>query len=82
VTASLECKLVPAGGGAIEAAAAVLRGGGLVAFATETVYGLGADATSDEAVARIYAAKGRPHFNPLIVHVAGLEAGAGDWRIR
>jgi L-threonylcarbamoyladenylate synthase len=52
----------------LEAAAAVLKGGGLVAFATETVYGLGADATNPEAVARIFAAKGRPSFNPLIVH--------------
>ena len=50
-------------------AATVLRHGGLVAFPTETVYGLGADATSDAAVAGIYAAKDRPQFNPLIVHV-------------
>ena len=55
------------------AAAALLRAGGLVAFPTETVYGLGADATQDRAVAGIFAAKGRPHFNPLIVHVADLE---------
>lgn len=55
-------------------AASILRGGGLVAFATETVYGLGADATSDTAVAKIYAAKGRPSFNPLIAHVADLAA--------
>ena len=53
-------------------AAGLLRQGRLVAFPTETVYGLGADATSDEAVAAIYAAKGRPRFNPLIVHVASL----------
>lgn len=46
-----------------------LRGGGLVAFPTETVYGLGVDARNDKAVAAIYAAKGRPQFNPLIVHV-------------
>src|SRR5690606_17099350 len=58
---------------AIEAAAAHLRAGRLVAFPTETVYGLGADATSGEAVASIFAAKGRPRFNPLIVHVLGLE---------
>lgn len=50
-----------------------LRAGGLVAFPTETVYGLGADATNGLAVAGIYAAKGRPSFNPLIVHVAALE---------
>ena len=55
-------------------AARILRGGGLVAFATETVYGLGADATSPDAVARIYAAKGRPAFNPLIAHVATVAA--------
>jgi L-threonylcarbamoyladenylate synthase len=48
----------------------LLRNGGLVAFPTETVFGLGADATSSEAVAKIYAAKGRPSFNPLIAHVA------------
>ena len=49
-----------------------IRAGHLVAFPTETVYGLGADATNGEAVARIFAAKGRPHFNPLIVHVPDL----------
>ncbi len=59
---------------AIAKAAAVLRAGGLVAFPTETVYGLGADATDDRAVARIFAAKGRPAFNPLIVHVADFAA--------
>lgn len=53
----------------IARAARILREGGLVAFATETVYGLGADATNPEAVARIFAAKGRPATNPLIVHV-------------
>lgn len=52
----------------IARAAALLRDGGLVAFGTETVYGLGADATNAEAVARIFAAKGRPRFNPLICH--------------
>jgi L-threonylcarbamoyladenylate synthase len=55
---------------AIAEAAAVLRAGGLVAFPTETVYGLGADARTDAAVARIYAAKARPRFNPLIAHAA------------
>ena len=55
-------------------AADLLRGGGLVAFPTETVYGLGADATDGHAVARIFAAKGRPAFNPLIVHVTDLAA--------
>jgi L-threonylcarbamoyladenylate synthase len=57
---------------ALDAAAQVLLGGGLVAFATETVYGLGAIATMPPAVARIFAAKGRPGKNPLIVHVAGI----------
>lgn len=52
----------------------VLRAGGLVAFPTETVYGLGADATQGEAVAAIFAAKGRPRFNPLIVHVPDVPA--------
>ena len=54
----------------IEKAARILADGGLVAFPTETVYGLGADATSAEAVARIFAAKGRPADHPLIVHIA------------
>ena len=58
----------------IAAAAQALREGRLVAFPTETVYGLGADATNDAAVARIYAAKGRPSFNPLIAHVPDAEA--------
>ena len=58
----------------IQAAADILRRGGLVAFPTETVYGLGADAFNDTAVAGIYAAKGRPSFNPLIAHVADAEA--------
>jgi L-threonylcarbamoyladenylate synthase len=53
----------------LERAAAILRAGGLVAFPTETVYGLGGDARSDLAVAGIFGAKGRPRFNPLIVHV-------------
>lgn len=58
----------------IEAAAQALREGHLVAFPTETVYGLGADATNGEAVARVYAAKGRPSFNPLIAHVPDAAA--------
>jgi L-threonylcarbamoyladenylate synthase len=61
----------------IAAAADALREGKLVAFPTETVYGLGADATNDEAVARVYAAKGRPSFNPLIAHVPDAEAAFG-----
>src|SRR5882757_1120423 len=59
---------------AVAAAVRVLGGGGLAAFPTETVYGLGADATNGEAVARLYAAKGRPRFNPLISHVADIDA--------
>ncbi len=58
----------------IEKAADALRAGELVAFATETVYGLGADATDDQAVARLFAAKGRPRFNPLISHIADGDA--------
>jgi L-threonylcarbamoyladenylate synthase len=60
--------------GEIEQAAAALRAGRLVAFPTETVYGLGAVATNDRAVAAIFAAKGRPRFNPLIVHVTDAAA--------
>ena len=57
-------------------AARALRQGKLVAFPTETVYGLGGDATSDRAVAAIFGAKGRPSFNPLIVHVANIASAA------
>ena len=59
---------------AIETAVRCLAEGGLVAFPTETVYGLGADATNGDAIARVYLAKGRPSFNPLIAHVADLAA--------
>jgi L-threonylcarbamoyladenylate synthase len=59
-------------------AAANLLAGGLVAFPTETVYGLGADACNTDAVARIFAVKGRPTDHPLIVHVASMD-GLGDW---
>ena len=65
-----------AGGAEVAAAARALAEGRLVAFPTETVYGLGADATNAEAIARLYQAKGRPAFNPLISHVADL-ASAG-----
>ena len=64
----------PADASAIADAVAVLESGGLVAFPTETVYGLGADATSNRAVAGIFAAKERPRFNPLIVHLPDLAA--------
>jgi len=67
-------RIVPGTQEAIAQAAALLRQGQLVAFPTETVYGLGGDATSDAAVAAIFAAKNRPRFNPLIVHVPGLAA--------
>lgn len=59
--------------GAIERCAEILKSGGLVAFPTETVYGLGADATDSSAAKRIYAAKGRPSDNPLIIHIASPE---------
>jgi L-threonylcarbamoyladenylate synthase len=74
MTPNLTTDLHPAGHDATQAAARVLAGGGLVAFPTETVYGLGADATDARAVARLYAAKGRPAFNPLIAHVGDLDA--------
>jgi L-threonylcarbamoyladenylate synthase len=69
-----EATLRPADDAALADAARILRTGGLVAFPTETVYGLGADAANGRAVARIFEAKGRPQFNPLIVHVADLAA--------
>ena len=64
-------KVIPAVSG-IESALSILADGGLVAVPTETVYGLAADACNEEAVRSIYAAKGRPSFNPLIAHVSGL----------
>jgi L-threonylcarbamoyladenylate synthase len=69
---SAEPRILPVDDDSIAAAATLIREGQLVAVPTETVYGLAADATSGEAVARIYAAKGRPSFNPLIVHVASI----------
>ena len=63
---------------AMSDAASVLMAGGLVAFPTETVYGLGADASNEKAVTRIYSVKGRPADHPLIVHVASMD-GLGDW---
>ncbi|MBK1698769.1 L-threonylcarbamoyladenylate synthase [Rhodovibrio salinarum] len=65
---------------ALAHAAELLRTGGLIAFPTETVYGLGADATDARAVARIYEAKGRPSFNPLISHCADAEAAFAEGR--
>jgi L-threonylcarbamoyladenylate synthase len=69
----LSTRVIPAGPDAVTEAARCLAAGGLVAFPTETVYGLGADASSSEAIARLYAAKGRPSFNPLIAHVDSLD---------
>jgi len=74
VTLGLTTEILPAGEAAVARAARCLAGGGLVAFPTETVYGLGADATNPAAIARLYQAKGRPAFNPLIAHVDCLEA--------
>ena len=70
----LVTRIVIAGDAGIAEAARVIAAGGLVAFPTETVYGLGADAGNGEAIARLYAAKGRPAFNPLIAHVASAAA--------
>ncbi len=74
MTAELGTRVMQAGAAATAEAVRCLGAGGLVAFATETVYGLGADAGNGEAVARLYAAKGRPAFNPLIAHVADAAA--------
>ena len=72
MSVEIATRMMHADAAAIAEAARIVRAGGLVAFPTETVYGLGADATDGPAVARLYAAKGRPTFNPLIVHVADL----------
>ncbi|QWG19753.1 threonylcarbamoyl-AMP synthase [Bradyrhizobium sediminis] len=71
---ALKTRILPAGEAAVAAAASCLAEGGLVAFPTETVYGLGADAANPAAIARLYQAKGRPAFNPLIAHVGDLAA--------
>ena len=78
----LKTPILPAGEAAVAAAARCLAGGGLVAFPTETVYGLGADATNAAAIARLYQAKGRPAFNPLIAHVGDLAAARRDRPVR
>src|SRR3979409_243471 len=70
----LTTAILPANGAAVTEAARCLREGGLVGFPTETVYGLGADASNARAIARLYQAKGRPAFNPLIAHVGDLTA--------
>jgi L-threonylcarbamoyladenylate synthase len=74
VRAGLKTQILPADAAAAAAAAHCLSEGGLVAFPTETVYGLGADASQASAIARLYEAKGRPSFNPLIAHVADIAA--------
>jgi L-threonylcarbamoyladenylate synthase len=74
MTAPLVTRVSRADAAAVGDAVHCLEAGGLVAFPTETVYGLGADATDGKAIARLYEAKGRPAFNPLIAHVADLAA--------
>ena len=76
MTAELATRMVKADPASIAAAVRALAAGGLVAFPTETVYGLGADAGDSEAVARLYAAKARPTFNPLICHVRDAAAAS------
>ena len=74
MTAGPSTRVMTASAAAITEATRCLVAGGLVAFPTETVYGLGADATNSRAVARLYHAKGRPAFNPLISHVPDVAA--------
>jgi len=74
VNPTLDTLILPADEAAVAAAARTLAASGLVAFPTETVYGLGADAASPAAIAHLYQAKGRPAFNPLIAHVGDLAA--------
>ncbi|MDB5500795.1 MAG: translation factor [Tardiphaga sp.] len=74
MTVGLTTRLTDASAASVAEAARCLRAGGLVAFPTETVYGLGADAANAAAIARLYQAKGRPAFNPLIAHVGNLAA--------
>src|SRR3954470_13274095 len=77
----MQTRVLPFNDEAIAEAAQLILAGEPVAIPTETVYGLAADATNAQAVARIYQAKGRPSFNPLIVHVSDLQAAAtiGDF---
>src|ERR1700751_5008036 len=74
MTTALTTQMLPADAAGVDQPAQRLADGGLVAFPTETVYGLGADATNGSAIARLYEAKGRPLFNPLISHVEGLSS--------
>ena len=78
MSAAMATRLLADDQAGIAAAAELLGSGALVAFATETVYGLGADATNAKAVAAIFDAKGRPHFNPLICHYPDAEAAFRD----
>jgi L-threonylcarbamoyladenylate synthase len=75
VNVGLTTPILPANEAAVASAARCLAQGGLIAFPTETVYGLGADAANPAAIARLYQAKGRPAFNPLIAHVGDLAGG-------
>src|SRR5450755_3265598 len=75
---ALATRVAPADAVSLAQAAKILRAGGLVGMPTETVYGLAGLATSDAAVAEIYAAKGRPTFNPLIAHFETVEAAAEE----
>jgi L-threonylcarbamoyladenylate synthase len=75
MTVPLVTRVSRADAAAVGDAVRCLKAGGLIAFPTETVYGLGADATNAQAIARLYDAKGRPAFNPLIAHVVDLAAG-------
>ena len=79
---SMQTELLPVTPSAIARASQRLRAGALVAFPTETVYGLGADASNTHAVAKIFEAKGRPSFNPLIVHFSDLATAKryADWK--
>ena len=70
----MNTRVLPPDEAALKEAAALIRGGRLVAFPTETVYGLGANGLDAEAVSRIFAAKGRPGDNPLILHIASPDA--------
>ena len=81
MTVPLKTPVLKAGAAAVEEAKRLLAAGSLVAFPTETVYGLGADATNGRAVARLYEAKGRPAFNPLIAHVVDLKAAQALGRL-
>ena len=72
-TMTMETKILGTTTEEIDQAAQILSAGGLVAFPTETVYGLGADALNEKAVAKVYAAKGRPSDNPMIVHISSKD---------